>query len=166
MDTHAVCLVDEIPIGVVDRLLAAAYARSEELAPGSPQDLAVVGMENGEPSRFLGMTPKMVSQQLGPENTLFLILDARSAEDDTALLVARGNHYDIDKEDSNDVETLRIDFSETQCTITTLEVGCGGFPELQSIAGAGEGVLRRSEPKQKGGPAPRKLLRRGSDGEE
>jgi hypothetical protein len=150
---------------VIDRLLAAAYARSEELAPGSPQDLAVIGTENGEPSRFLRMSPKTVSQQLGPNHTLFLILDARSAQDDTALLVARGNHYDIEKDDSNDVETLRIDFSETQCTITALEVGCGGFPELQSIAGSGDGVLRRSEPKQKGGPAPRKQLRPASDEE-
>ncbi|KAK0620096.1 hypothetical protein B0T14DRAFT_496703 [Immersiella caudata] len=166
METHAICLVDEVPTEVVDRLLAAAYARSEELAPGSSQYLVVVGSENGEVDKFIGMTPRMVSQQLGPEHTLFLILDARSAQDDTALLVVRGNRYDINKDDSDDVETVRIGFAETQCTITTLEMGCGGFPELQDIARSEDGVLRHTKPTQKGGAAPRMQLGGSSDGDQ
>lgn len=157
----------------MDRLLAAAYARSEHLAPGSPQNLVLLGsrpdfLPGIGTDAVVGLTPEEVSRRLGPEHELFIVLDESSAEDETALLVGRGARYshqdddDTAKKDNGDdsVETVRIGFEEAQCLITSLEVATTGFAELQSIAHSSGGVLRTGPGAQRGGKAPRKMLGR------
>ncbi|KAK1752168.1 hypothetical protein QBC47DRAFT_363751 [Echria macrotheca] len=156
MDMHLVCLVDEVPREVVDRLLATSHARMQDLAPGSPQTLTPVGPEICDPAALLGQTPDAVSRLLGPAHELFVILDARSVEDDTALLVARGSLL-YDRGDDA-VDSVRIAFTEAQCLVTSLEMRTSGFEELQSIANSQGGVYRPGPPPQRGGPAPRKPL--------
>lgn len=101
-----------------------------------------------------------MSQKLGPEYKHFVILDTRSTEDDTALLVEQTTGDDESVEDSNGIQTVRIPFSEAQIMITALEVGTLGFQDLQDNARAEGGTWRERVKPQQGEPAPRKLLRR------
>lgn len=138
-------------------LLAASYARSEDLAPGSTQNLALLGLEVCQLDNLIGQNAEAVSRQLGPEYELFIIPDARSTQDDTALLVARSNPYDNGDKDKNGVETVRIAFKEAGILITALEMRSLGFQEPQDIVSE-NGVYGYATPPQQGGRAPRKRL--------
>ena len=109
---------------------------------------------------------------MGPQYQHFVILDTRSSEDDTALLVEvspvddesavndEGTENDESTENnSGKVQTVRIPFSEAQIMIAALEVGSIGFREIQDNARAAGGTWRERVKPQRGGPAPRKMLR-------
>lgn len=82
---------------------------------------------------------------------LFAILDERSESDDTAILVSRAP--------DGKISTVRAAFDLVQIQLVALQVGSGGFEELQSIAATSGGVLRsNNENVKKGGATPRKRL--------
>lgn len=137
-------------------------AETEPTTPGTASNLA--------PSPFIGMTPAEVAQRLGsPEFTFFVVLDARSAGDDTALLVStnleleyhedvidRANRVNSLPDDDDDdqgrrvaindgVLTLRAVFSEAQSVPVALQIGCLGFRELLDIAANCPGGVLNSE---------------------
>lgn len=136
---------------MVDRFLSETYAYAEELAPGLGPQLVVLHVEdmnnpnlaqaletptpagsapNLPPSPFIGTTDAAeVSRRLGsPANTFFVVMDSRSAEDDTVVLAH------TDEGNGSDVQTVRATFKSAQIVLVALDVGSQGFEEVQIIA--------------------------------
>jgi hypothetical protein len=83
----------------------------------------------------------------------FVVLDERTVQDNTALLVTRGDNLDYG------TPTVRVTFDTAQHLLISLEIGNMGFKELQDIAASQDGALgSHPEPPKKGDPAPRKKL--------
>ncbi|KAI1390028.1 uncharacterized protein F4822DRAFT_428374 [Hypoxylon trugodes] len=156
------CIAD-IPIPVIETFLREAQAGSLKSAPNSAPSLAIITSPSSPPptvaskpplspftSPFLGQTVEDVSRQLDG-STCFAVLDSRSVEDGTVLLVAPGLN--------GSVQTVRATFESAQSTLIALEIASLGFGEIQAIASSLGGVLGRGgkEPKR-GGPAPRMRL--------
>ncbi|KAK4163268.1 hypothetical protein QBC43DRAFT_370754 [Cladorrhinum sp. PSN259] len=180
-----VYLLTELSPEVVSRFLADAYAYSEGLAPGAPQNLNVISAQSTADTTVGGIIEpeddddddddkkaEMVARKLeSPATKVFVILDSRSARDDTALLVERTSRG-ADNGDMPDapshVETARVKFSAVQSLVLSLEIANISFVEIQSIASRGPGGaydpgphVGSGPPPRKGGPAPRKQLRPG-----
>jgi len=113
------------------------------------------------PSPFLDMsTPAEVATRLGaPRNRYFVIMDKRSTEDDTVLLVST--------QAEGEPQTVRSTFVSSQCTLVGLDMATQGFEEVQAIAESDpDGVYgpeRSSRQPRRGGPAPRMRLGGGGD---
>ncbi|KAF3767840.1 hypothetical protein M406DRAFT_328895 [Cryphonectria parasitica EP155] len=91
--------------------------------------------------------------------TYFAILDERTLQDESALLVA------LKKDDgANGFETVRVTFEQVQKLLIAWDVACGSVEEVQAIAQTQPGgVYGRtpspaSPPVLEGRPAPRKRL--------
>jgi hypothetical protein len=184
---------------VIDSFLGVAYAESEDLAPGvgprlvmmasgkhTPDDgldtVVAAPAVSGHaaelpPSPFIGMSVSEVAERLGsPRNRLFVVMDSRSAEDDTVLLATTiGSEGGIardsqdDHEDGHAVRTVRVTFASSQSVLVALDMATMGFEEVQSIAAdSPEGVYgheRRVDDDgdyipSKGEDAPRMVLGR------
>ncbi|KXX79397.1 hypothetical protein MMYC01_204052 [Madurella mycetomatis] len=183
MATFAVCRTAEIPPAVIDRFLSVAYAKSEELAPGIGPCLVVLPSGNDDdssrdaetatmpgsaaelpPSPFIGMSTLEVAERLGtPRNRLFVVMDSRSAEDDTVLLITTASHGGTGQDEGGGVQTVRATFGSSQSVLVGLDMGTQGFGEVQSIAlgspGGVYGPERRGDGgPRKGEPAPRMVL--------
>jgi hypothetical protein len=112
------------------------------------------------------MSPPEVAERLGSAwNGLFLVMDTRSAEDDTVLLVTTGSDDDgtVQDDEGSRLQTVRVSFEWAQSVLVSLDMGTLGFEEVRIIA-AGEpggvyGEGRRDDGGlRKGKPAPRKVL--------
>ncbi|KAK3306754.1 uncharacterized protein B0T15DRAFT_431598 [Chaetomium strumarium] len=128
--------------------------------PSSAADLA--------PSPFIGMSVPEVAEQLGvPRNRFFVVMDSRSAEDDTVVLVT-ATASDVGTTASKDedpmaVQTARATFASAQSVLVGLDMGTQGFDEVRSIAAGSPGGVYGPERRgdggpRKGGPAPRVRL--------
>ncbi|KAM7206470.1 hypothetical protein V8F20_002819 [Naviculisporaceae sp. PSN 640] len=175
----------DIPPPTIDFFLGQTFAYSNDHS-GTEPCLVVIGTaEDAQdpttateaglardlpPSQFIGLSPAEVSAKLGePANRYFVIVDERSVEDDTVLLVhtmyfdEEGNEIIIKEGELPVVQSVRATGVSAQATLVALDVGSLGIEELQSIANDSErGVygipdLASEGPKQ-GGEAPRKLL--------
>ncbi|KAI1380613.1 hypothetical protein F4677DRAFT_192890 [Hypoxylon crocopeplum] len=164
MSVFPVVCTAEVPPTVVEKFLSDALAGSNELVPNSEPALAIVTAVDVLPttaseaplepftSPFLNQSVEEVSRQLN-EADLFAVLDERSTEDETAVLVERKSNGSI--------ETVRVTFDSAQHVLVALDVATLGFTEIQQIAESSGGAYgwNRTKPK-KGKPAPRKRLRR------
>jgi hypothetical protein len=111
------------------------------------------------------MSPPEVAGRLGaPRNRLFVVLDARSAEDDTVLLVttASGGGTSQD-EGAAGLQTVRATFDRAQSVLVGLDIGTQGFEEVRSIAAGNPGGVYGAQRRdyvapRKGGSAPRRVL--------
>ena len=141
-----------------------AHAGAEQLVPDTPRRLAVVTASSvdgtvsipkiaSEPpvppftSPFIGQSAEEVSKHAdGVE--YFVVLDKRSTEDDSAVLV----DY---QPGPGGVQTVRATFDSAQHLLTAVEMATLGFNEIQQIADSSGGVYGTSRGGvQKGGPAP------------
>ncbi|KAK4109661.1 hypothetical protein N656DRAFT_800879 [Canariomyces notabilis] len=158
---------------LIDSFLGVAYAESEDLAPGVGPRLVMMASGKATaddgldtvlaapavsghaaelpPSPFIGMSVSEVAERLGsPINRLFVVIDSRSAEDETVLLattmglesddrseggIAReGRDSRDDHEDDCAVRTVRVTFASSQSVLIALDMATMGFEEVQSIA--------------------------------
>lgn len=124
------------------------------------------------PSPLIGLSPAEVAQKLGdPANRHFVIVDERSAKDDTVLLVhtvywdEEGNPVTYQEGEVPRVQTVRATFVSAQATLVALEMATLGIEELQSMAEGSPGgvygpdrIPDYSEGPRQGGEAPAKLL--------
>ena len=95
---------------------------------------------------FLGFQPSQVvdfalrhlhQTDLSPTN--MIILDERSNEDSTCLLLSRNELID----DAHDFMQTRSDFESAVVTLKTIETGCGDADgQLSTIYPGSDGVLR------------------------
>ena len=99
----------------------------------------------------------------GPfSRSYFSVVDKRTAEDKTVLLVKCPKHTvkgDDEGANGTDIESVRVASSQGNALVVAMQVGSGSLEELKSNIGK-DGVYRDSTgpvPK-KGEPAPRKLL--------
>jgi hypothetical protein len=115
--------------------------------PGSAAELP--------PSPFVGMSTPEVAERLGsPRNRLFVVMDSRSAEDDTVLLATTENNGDTSQDNGGGVQTVRATFASSQSVLVGLDIGTQGFEEVGHIAaGSASGVYG---PERRGDGGPRK----------
>jgi hypothetical protein len=109
-------------------------------------------------------TPEIAEQLGAPSNRLFVIMDARSAEDDTVLLVTTvSNGGTSQDKGAAGLQTVRATFDWTQSVLVGLDIGTQGFEEACSIAAGNPGGVygaKRGDyvAPRKGGSTPRKVL--------
>ena len=97
-------------------------------------------------SPFIGQSAEEVATHANGANYL-VILDERSAEDDSAVLVACAR--------GGGVQTARATFNSAQHLLTAVEMATLGFNEIQQIADSSGGVYGTGRGEvQKGGLAP------------
>ncbi|KAK8132063.1 hypothetical protein PG999_000236 [Apiospora kogelbergensis] len=155
---------------VLSRLLTDALAGSNDLAPGSEPELAIVEIQDGGTSRvpshatttpleesfraFVAASVDDAAKYHVGGASYFALLDEQSSaeEEKTVLLVSRCPDGTIEG-------TARVTFESAQFLLTSLAVASIGFTEIQSIGASQGGVYGRSkEAPKKGEPGPRKRL--------
>ncbi|KAF2137725.1 uncharacterized protein K452DRAFT_339826 [Aplosporella prunicola CBS 121167] len=166
-----VCTAD-LPSTVVDAFLTRALNGSEALVPNTEPCLVVLTSPANSPnsapthpsrtptqpftSPFNDQSPTQIAEYVGGAG-FFAVLDARSAEGETALLV----QVQRDGREETKVDVLRITFDAAQHVLQALDVASLGFEELMINAEDQGGVYGRPPQRKsplKGGPAPRKKL--------
>ncbi|KAI1103184.1 hypothetical protein F4804DRAFT_239260 [Jackrogersella minutella] len=162
MSIFPVYCTAQVPILIIEKFLTDALNGSNKLAPGSEPSLAIVTAANGVPttasspplqpftSPFIGQSVEQISRQFN-EMAHFSVLDERSTEDETAVLVERNS--------DDSIHTVRVTFGSSQSLLTALDVATLGFTEIQNIATSSGGVYGKNHPSpQEGQLAPRKRL--------
>ncbi|KAK8064659.1 hypothetical protein PG994_007297 [Apiospora phragmitis] len=169
MAPFPVCCIAKIPIAILNKLLTDARAGSNDLAPGSECELAIVeACDDGSSmisdkatippleESFRPYISASTDQAAEPQHVAgasnFAVLDQQSPADETVVLVSRG-------QDGTVGGTARVTFESIQLVLVSLEMGTIGFSEIQSIAESqGEVYGRPAERPKKGGLGPRKRL--------
>ncbi|KAI1322620.1 hypothetical protein F5Y16DRAFT_415801 [Xylariaceae sp. FL0255] len=156
---------------VLNKLLKQALAGSEALVPNSEHELAIIDTSEDGSSKlpetatkpplddtfraFIARSLEDAAKHVGDAH-YFALIDNRSGEDDTTLLVCCG-------QEDGALETVRTTFKSVQTSLVSLGIASLGFNEIQSIAGSQGGVYGRpTTTPQRGGPAPRMRLGGGS----
>jgi hypothetical protein len=112
------------------------------------------------------MSVPEVAERLGaPMNEFFVVMDSRSAEDDTVLLVmTTASDGGTSEVEGGGLKTVRTTFTSAQSVIVALCMGTQGVEEVQFIAARDPGGVYSPEKRNKNGgprkgePAPRMAL--------
>lgn len=110
------------------------------------------------------MSPLEVAERLGAQrNRLFVVMDSRSAEDDTVLLVTTASDGGASQTGGAGLQTVRATFDCAQSVLVGLDIGTQGFEEVRIIAAGEPGGVYGAERRDQGGPpkggsAPRMVL--------